>query len=268
MFRIATPISELFDNSTDARAIMGESDCLECRDASVNAVFPAQLLFHCEIQPIHELGKEEFFYLAKIARTKMDLKLITFHAASSCDKPYIDGYMFQPKGRRYSRGKMLHNASVNFSRIKAIFGREIKIALENNNYYPTEAYQVVTDADFIREIVYENDISFLFDAAHARVTAHNKKLAYEDYKSHLPLDKMVQIHLCQSDIDKNGIAYDAHHLPGKEDWQEIKSLVLAYPGVEYLTIEFYKDKNKLINSLKKAKEIKNELSRASLRIEQ
>jgi len=268
MFKIATPISHLFDNAKHSMEIMDKSDCLECRDSSVNAKFPRQEVFHCEIQPIHELSKEDFFYLAKIARTKMDLKLITFHAASSCDKPYIDGYMFQPKGKLYSRREMLYNASANFSRIKSLFGREIKIALENNNYYPTEAYQVVADADFIGEIVYENDISFLFDVGHARVTAHNKKLAYEDYKSPLPLDKMVQIHLCQSDIDKNGIAYDAHHPPCKKDWQEIKSLILAYPGVEYLTIEFYKDKNKLINSLKKGKEIKNELSRASLRIKQ
>ena len=190
----------------------------------------------------------------------MDLKLVSFHAASSCNRPYIDGYMFQPGGTRYSRKQMLRSASANFLRIKAIFGQEIKIALENNNYYPTEAYQFVTDTDFIQEIVYENDISFLFDIAHARVTAHNKKLVYEDYRSRLPLDKMVQIHLCRFSVNENGLAYDAHHLPCKEEWEEVKSLMLAYRGVKYLTIEYYQDKNKLIKSLKKAKEIINELS--------
>jgi uncharacterized protein (UPF0276 family) len=259
MFRIATPVSQLFDNSTAALEIISESDCLECRDASVSAAFSAQVVFHCDIQPIHELSKEDFFYLEKIAEAKMDLKLVSFHAASSCNKPYIDGYMFRPEGTRYSRGQMLRSARANFLRIKAIFGREIKIALENNNYYPTEAYQFVTDTEFIREIVYENDISFLFDVAHARITAHNKKLVYEDYRNRLPLDKMVQIHLCRFSVDENGLAYDAHTPPGEEEWQEVRSLIPAYPGVEYLTIEFYRDKNKLIKSLKKAKEIKNEL---------
>ena len=167
MFRISTPVSHLFDSPTDALEIISESDCLECRDVSINTAFPAQVIFHCDIQPIHELGKEDFLYLKKIANAKMDLKLVSFHAASSCNRPYIDGYMFQPGGTRYSRKQMLRSASANFLRIKAIFGQEIKIALENNNYYPTEAYQFVTDTDFIREIVYENNISFLFDVAHA-----------------------------------------------------------------------------------------------------
>ena len=260
MLKIATPISHLFDNLHHAQRIIDNSDCLECRDRSLNVSLPGQEVFHCGIQPIHKLDKDDFYYLENIARLKPDLKLITFHAASSCDKPYIEGHMFRLGGVQYSREEMLQNARENISQIKAIFGPKVSVGIENNNYYPTEAYRWITDADFIEQIVYENDIFFLFDTAHAKVAAHNRKLNYKDYKYDLPLDRMVQIHICRHAVDENNLAYDEHDLPGKEEWEDLKSLILANGNVKYLTIEYYKDTNKLIRSLKEIREIINELS--------
>lgn len=259
MLKIATPISHLFDNPRHAQHIMDNSDCLECRDRSLNVNLPGQEVFHCGIQPIHKLDKDDFYYLESIAKSKPDLKLITFHAASSCDKPYIKGHMFQLGGVQYSREEMLQNARENILQIKAIFGPQVRIAIENNNYYSTEAYRWITDADFIEQIVHENDIFFLFDIAHARVTAYNKRLDYEDYKSGLPSDKIVQIHICRYAVDENNIAYDEHELPGKEEWEELKNLISAGCNVRYLTIEYYKETNKLIKSLKEVRKIINEL---------
>ena len=260
MLKIATPISHLFDDPIHAQHIMDNSDCLECRDRSLNVNLPGQEVFHCGIQPIHKLNKNDFYYLENIAKSKPDLKLITFHAASSCSKPYIEGQMFRMGGVQYSREEMLKNARENISQIKAIYGTHVSVGIENNNYYPTEAYRWITDADFIGQIVYENDIFFLFDIAHARVAAHNRKLNYEDYKCGLPLDKMVQIHICRYAVDKNNIAYDEHNLPEKEEWEELKSLISSTCSIRYLTIEYYKDTNKLIKSLKEVREIINELS--------
>ena len=260
MLKIATPISHLFDEPIHVQHIMDYSDCLECRDESLNVSLPGQEVFHCGIQPIHKLDENDFYYLENIAKSKPNLKLITFHAASSCNKPYIEGHMFRLGGVQYSREEMLGNAMENISRIKAIFGLQISVAIENNNYYSTEAYRWITDADFIRQIVYENDMFLLFDIAHARITAHNRKLNYEDYKSMLPLDKMVQIHICRHSVDENNIAYDDHDLPGKEEWEELKNLISVGCNIKYLTIEYYKDTNKLIKSLKEIRGIINELS--------
>lgn len=260
MLKIATPISHLFEDPRHAQYIIDNSDCLECRDRSLNVSLPGQEVFHCDIQPIHKLAKDNFYYLENIARLKPDLKLITFHAATSCDKPYIKGHMFRLGGVQYSKEEMLQNARENISQIKALFGSQVSVGIENNNYYPTEAYRWITDADFIRQIVYENDICFLFDLAHARVTAHNKKLNYEDYKCGLPLDRMVQVHICLHVINENNIAHDEHDLPGKEEWEELKRLISAGCNVRYLTIEYYKNTNKLIKSLKMVRGIINELS--------
>jgi len=260
MVKIATPISHLFDNPRHAQQIMEKSDCLECRDRSLNVTLPGQEVFHCHIQPIHKLGKDDFLYLEKICKLKPDLKLISFHAATSCNKFYVKGYMAQPEGLQYSSKEMLQNARENISQIKSIFGPHVSIAVENNNYYPTKAYHRVTDADFIREIVYGNDLFLLFDMAHAGVTAHNRKLDYTDYKGSLPLERMIQIHICRHSINEDSVAYDEHHLPGKAELEELKGLISLYRGVKYLTIEYYKDAYKLIKSLTKIREIINELS--------
>ena len=259
--KIATPISHLFGCSDLAGKIIEQSDCLECRQESVNADYPAQYLFHCHLQPIHELGTEDFKYLEQIAEKKPDLKLVTFHAATQCSRPSMDGYMFQPGGRQYSRKEMLENTGKNFRRIRSIWGKRIKIAIENNNYYPTEAYRLITDADFIMDIVRENDIYLLFDIAHAEITARNKKIDYEEYKEQLPLDRIIQLHVCRYAVDKDNIAYDAHAAPTEIQWQQVKNiLTCCRPTVEYLTVEYYQDASNLITALKKSREIVDGLS--------
>ena len=48
------------------------------------------------------------------------------------------------------------------------------------NYYPTKAYDIVADGSFISEVVKSNKL-FLFDLAHAQVTASNKKISFKIY---------------------------------------------------------------------------------------
>ena len=73
--------------------------------------------------------------------------------------------------------------------------KEISISVENNNYYKTEAYDYVTDPDFISSIVYDNDINFLFDISHARISAYNSGVDYCEYLLKLPLNRVNQIHI-------------------------------------------------------------------------
>jgi len=260
MIKIASPISHLFDDPKNAREIVTHSDSLECRDESLEAEFPGQELFHCDIQPIHELRNGDFRYLERIANLKPDLKLVSFHAASSCSNPFIKDAVFQPGGVQYSREAMLKNARRNIRIIKGIFGAMVGIAIENNNYHPTSAYRFVTGADFIREIVWDNEILFLFDMAHGRITAHNSQWDYEDYKKALPLDRTVQIHVCRHFIDEQGCARDAHEIPGERQWKEVEDFISGNQTIEYLTIEYYRKTSKLIDSLKRAKETINAVS--------
>lgn len=254
MIKIATPISNLFENSKYAKEINRNSDCLECRDETIYYSEARQEVFHCELQPIHRFTDKEFNYLKKIKKMKPELKLITFSCASSCDRPNLKNGIFEIAGKEYSGSLMKKIAKENLKKIKKIFGKEVNIGIENNNFYSTEAYKYITEPEFISSIVYDNDIEFLFDIAHAKITAHNKNICYKEYLNKLPIDRITQLHICRHSIKKNNLAYDAHNYPGEEEFKEVKNLINEF-NIQYLTIEFYKNLEILITSLKKLREL-------------
>jgi uncharacterized protein (UPF0276 family) len=152
--------------------------------------------------------------------------------------------------------KCSSNAKKNFSVIKKIFGDQIKVAVENNNYYPTKAYNHIADAEFINDVVTQNDLYFLFDIAHSKISAFNKKLLWEEYKAKLPLERIIQLHICSHDIDPvSNLAFDAHNYPDKFEIQEVKNLMHNYSQIEYLTVEYYREINGLVKSIKSIKKL-------------
>ncbi|HIA12035.1 MAG TPA: DUF692 family protein [Flavobacteriales bacterium] len=258
MIELATPISHLFKDEEVAKEIIQHSDVLECRDEEIDSNYPRQDVFHCELQIQHKHDEMIFSYLEKIKAQKSDLKLISFHMASGCTNPRLINGVYQVGGTELSRAQMKENATENVARFREIFGETI-LAVENNNFYPNTAYNYIADPDFIAEVVDENNLSFLFDTAHAKISAHNKQMEFEEYKNMLPLTRMIQVHICKPAIDQDNMAYDAHHCPDEDDLNEVKELLLAYKTIKYLTVEYYKDKENLINSLKQFKKLSNEL---------
>lgn len=254
MHSIVTPISHLFESQLQTDLIVAHSDKLECRDHSPAADVHLQTLFHCELQPCHQFEETDFVYLEKVKKTKPELELISFHLASCCHSPELINGIFMPGGREYSDVELLDNAKLNLGRIKKVFGPGIKIAIENNNFYPTPAYQFITDPAFISEIVLENNIYFLYDIAHAKISSYNQGITYEAYKNRLPLNNAVQLHICKSGVNKE-MAYDAHFMPDEEEWVEVSSLLDNYKNIQYLTVEYYRDLDGLIDSLKHLKRI-------------
>ena len=78
---------------------------------------------------------------------------------ASCYKyPELKKNQFFPKGNKISREKLIINSKRNFLLINKIFGNKISVAVENNNHYDTEAYDYITDPNFISQIVNENKI--------------------------------------------------------------------------------------------------------------
>lgn len=254
MIQIATPISRFFENN-NAKEIIAVSDCLEVRERSLESRLPKQYLFHFDIDIIHEWNDKRHDYLLKAFTSKRELRMISFQATACCTEPEIRGKMFHPGGKICSRDEMINFARVNIKWLRSVLEDKVEIAVENNNYYPTEAYNVVTDGCFVLDIVCDNDIYFLFDIAHAMVTAHNRRVSFEEYISTLPLEKTIQIHLCCPGISTNGIAYDDHELPDEDMYSKVMSFVQEYDSIKYLTVEYYKDKDILIESLKRLRQI-------------
>ena len=260
---ISTPISTLWDSKNNIELIEKYSNSFEGRPKTLGlySSFNSQVeTFHCDnIQPIHKLNNKDFEYIKRVVNTYPNLKVISFHCAYNslkCFKNKGKGYI---EGYSYNRDELENNMSTNIPKIKNILGN-IKILIENNNYFPTKAYDIVTEADFISNLVYNNNIGFLFDQAHAEITAHNQKIEYKDYINKLPLDKCVQIHLCKMGYNEQlyskdfYLAEDYHLPPDSNEYTKLKNIINKCPELGYLTIEYYKNIEGLINSIKLLKQ--------------
>jgi len=254
MIQIATPISHQFEDENSAKEIVSFSDCLEVRDRSIDSRWPNQYLFHSDANLTDRWSDREHHYLENVFSLKKELKLVSLQAATCCENPVLKGWMFHVNGKVYSRSEMVENAKINIAWLRSVLREGVQIAVENNNYYPTEAYNIIADSDFLTEIVEGNKIYFLFDIAHAIVTAHNKQISYDKYVSALPLKRTIQIHICKPEILDDGTAYDAHDLPDDLMYEEVSELIRKYP-VKYLTIEYYKDSKRLIEELRRYKQL-------------
>jgi len=254
MYNIATPVSGLFLNNENYKNIENLSDCLELRQNYSYNESKKNKLFHFEFQPIHHFSSIDFNYIDEVIKKNKHLELISFHMASCYDKPKIINGKFVPGGRKYSPDEMYKNAKKNFSVINQIVGDSIKIAVENNNYLRTSAYQHIADPSFISKIILDNNIYFLYDLAHGFISAYNLGINYDQYLKSLPIDKIIQLHICRSSI-KNNEAYDAHFLPDKRVYNEVIELIKHSRNLKFLTIEYYRDSKKLIESIKKLKKL-------------
>lgn len=246
--KIATPISHLFDKEEIGKLISSLSDCLECRDFSLESLWPTQHLFHTDIQLIHPFLDEDIGHLKKIKALKPDLKLISFHIASNCRDPIIkDGWFWPAAKVCLSKQEMLQNAAGNVQIIRSIFGESCWVAIENNNYFPTPAYADITDSKFLADIVYKNDIFFLFDMAHALVTTYNRSIPFDLYINGLPLDRIAQIHISEPALE-GVIARDAH-LPISEKVLKQSIEYIRNYNIEYITVEYYNEADVLAETL-------------------
>jgi len=252
MEKIATPISHLFNDRLKAEEIIAASDCLEVRENSLKSDWPKEHLFHFDIDINHEWDEEKRKFLNIAFDHKSDLQLISFQATTCCSNPKLVDNMFEVGGKIWSKDEMIDSSIKNIDWLRKTVNSDIKIAIENNNYYPTEAYDIVTDGKYLSEIVYETNIYLLFDIAHGLITAHNKSQDYSRYKETLPLDKVIQLHICKPDLSSR-IAYDSHEKPDAGIYEEVFSLIAEYPAIEYLTVEYYKEKDGLIDSIKHLK---------------
>jgi hypothetical protein len=246
---LATPVSHLFEDPEAAKRIIAVSDCLEARERNLDKTFANQRLFHIDIDIVHEWDDARRSYLRGAFDRLPELELATLQITANCDAPIIEDMMYKPGGRRYTSAEMREEARKNIGWLREILPDDVKLGVENNNYYPSEAYELVTDADFLSPLIIENDLYLLLDIAHAMVTAHNRGRSFEEYIAGLPLERCIQLHVCRPAVQDNGMAYDAHEAPDEAMIEQTVNLTNRLP-VRYVTVEFYKDADILIQSLK------------------
>jgi hypothetical protein len=248
MFKIVTPISHLFLNSNSAKKIYQNSDYLEIRERTINLNFKNEKFFHCDHDltlPWSQKFKKELF---KIILKKKKIKYISFQSTRCCINQKIVNNFFILSGKKLTRSELLNNAKKNIFWFREKFGFKFLIGLENNNYYPSEAYDIITNSDFITDVVRDNKLFFLFDIAHAKITASNRKINYQDYLEGLPMNQMLQIHICKPKLNRK-LSLDTHDFPDKPLLDEVVDLSKKHKKLKFFTFEYYKDTRKLIETI-------------------
>ena len=160
MYKIVTPVSHLFFNKKNAKKIIQNSDYLEIRYKTLNLEFNNEKFFHCDEDitlPWSKNFKDKF---EKILKIKKNLKYVSFQSTRCCSEEKLLNNFFILSGKKFNKKQMLEEARKNKSWLTQKFGNKLKFGLENNNYYPSKAYDIVTNADFISEVVLDNKLFF------------------------------------------------------------------------------------------------------------
>ncbi len=256
IFKIAIPVSNLFKDRELERKIIAHSDVLELRDHKIDIGKEYSFIYHSEL---NILAKWDYREIKKLERINKNypINLVSYHLKSRYQKNIIQNNIYIGLGKPFSISEMKGNIRDNIRISRQIFGYYTPILVENINYLLTDAYEIISDSEFIRDIIEENDIYLLLDIPHAAITAFNRKISFKEYLTKLPLDRCKQVHISGYSYN-NGIAVDSHEVLQKDDWTTFKELLNLMGSVEYVTIEYYKDGDKLLQQLKKLKKIQEE----------
>ena len=258
MIRLLTPTSHLFADFEHALAISRASDALELRpeygsqqsDSGTAPITHAHISnFRYDLNlPWSSEIRDELGSLIRGA--PQSLEVVTFHISRDTEDSSLDELgRFVGSSRPMGRSHMLLNCATNSTWLRSSFPNLV-FGIENNNFYPTGAYDIATSPDFISEVCAENNLAFLFDVAHAQVTAGNQGIDLRDYVAALPLARLIQIHLSRPSIRPSGEWYDAHKCPGLLDLEIVEDLI-GRSGIESypITVEFYGSTPDLIRAL-------------------
>ncbi len=259
--KVITPISHLFNDTESANKISELSDELEARERTCNLRFKNTTHYHIDFDINLGLSEKQIEFLKLHVKNRDDIQVLTFQATRDFENAKIINGMYTPIGERLDIHEQLERTKKSIKEIRNIVGEEKIIGLENNNYYPSSAYDIATSKEYIVEAANQNNINLLFDYAHAKVSCINRQVDFNEYSNHLLNNtNCIQMHLCQHQeiLSKNKkLAFDSHNIPSDESTSEALKLCKKF-SINALTIEFYKDSVKLVNYLKYLKERINE----------
>ena len=248
--KLVTPISHLFNNSEHAINIEKYSDQLEARERTADLRFKNTTHYHIDFDLNLGLKESQKEFLYAKVRNRPEIHTLTFQMTRDTEEYKILDGKFHPKGFLRDKREQLKRTKNSIKVIKDIVGSDRSIGIENNNYYQTGAYDIATSSKFINEVIKECDAHLLLDIAHAKVTCKNRNINFESYIYEMVEEiSCKQMHLCDpSERVFGGISetYDAHLLPTTESIKDAIQICNNL-NINNLTVEYYKDAEKLIN---------------------
>ena len=248
MIKLITPISHLFTNGSDVTDICNLSDQLEARERTCELELDNTTHYHIDFDLNLGLSKKQLDFLEKHVKNRESIQTLTFQASRDCIASDLQDGMFRLSSKPLAFSEQLLNIKKSISLIKDIVGTSRTIGIENNNYYPTGAYDICTSRKFLSTILEETGLMFLFDMAHAMVTAHNLNEDFKDYSDCLlSSGRCLQLHLCEPSFtyrDGESFSIDAHNLPIPNTTLQAIQISKDF-DIPAITVEYYRDACKL-----------------------
>lgn len=192
-----------------------------------------------------------------------EIEKINFISANSiiekCDSPHY-GLHLAIRSKDMFTGMTEGDIYKRMSEQIQIFKENLSVPLLLENSPDTPHDRKVFDLypyimpEQICKIVIENDVSFLLDITHAKLTAKYRGWDVYDYIGKLPLDRVMEIHTNGSGYDTDGFPMDTHQAMEEEDYKLLE-WVLKRTNPKVVTLEFNEveteDYGEVINSLEK-----------------
>lgn len=205
---------------------------------------------------LHGLGYYECTGMNNIEIVDFDLanKLI-----KDCNSPHYGLHLTLKNSDMYE-GMYEENIYERMCKNIQLFKNSISVPLLLENIPDTpedrtihDHYPYVKPAQIDR-LLADNDVAFLLDISHAKITAQYHGLDVYDYIGQLPLEKIVEIHVNGSGYDKNGFPADIHGSMKDEDYKLLE-FVLKRANPYVVSLEYIgttgENEQTIIDSLEK-----------------
>lgn len=253
---LVTPVSDLFRDDESAELISKYSVSLEARPdlAGLSKQWTRPVTHVHFSEPTLDIqipwGKQEKkSVLEGLDYFTSGSKTASFHISRDTQGVSLNSLkQYLPGAFPLSLDDFRRNCDRNVSWLRRHF--DGRILFENNNYFPTGAYEISTDPKNVCALVVEFADGLLLDIAHAIVSAHNLSVPLEQYFDELLRCDVHQVHMSSPAIHSSGVMLDSHGAPGSREIQILESLsgVVDLDNVP-ATVEYYGDAPRLVESL-------------------
>lgn len=175
-----------------------------------------------------------------------EMEIIDFNLANrlikECNSPHY-GIHLSIENSDMHLGMTDEDIHSHMSKQIQIFKKNIKVPLLLENTPDSPQDRVKFDhypyvmPEQLNRLFIENDVSFLLDLTHAKITAKYRGWDIHDYILQLPLNRVVEIHVNGSGYDKEGLPADTHQALEEEDYKLLE-WVLNYANPLIVTLEY------------------------------
>lgn len=130
---------------------------------------------------------------------------------------------------------VLRRVGENLDRLRERFEHELIV--ENNPQYLDVPGSEMTQVEFVAEVAGRFDVGLLLDLTHLAVSAHNLGFDAAAALDHLPLDRVVEVHLSGMSV-QGGVAWDDHANLAPPAVLDLLDAVLEVAAPRAVTLEY------------------------------